>query len=60
MPTTAEIIDLPAQREWRRIQVAVMAVNQRTELAHMGWPVGVIDQAKHIAKSRTSSKSWRS
>jgi hypothetical protein len=47
MTTTAEIIDLPAQREWRRIQAAVLAVNQRTELAHIRLACGVIDQTKH-------------
>lgn len=47
MPTTAEIIDLPVQREWRRIQAAVLAANQRTELAHIRLACRVIDEAKH-------------
>ena len=47
MPATAEIIDLPAQREWRRIRAAVIIANHRTELAHVRLACRVIDEAKH-------------
>ena len=47
MPATAQIIDLPEQREWRRIQAAVTVANQRTELAHIRLACRVIDKAEH-------------